>query len=107
MIGRWGKLMDVSYRHLGPFSDWVGAARAQRDLDPIAPPGEETRQRVRQVLGFSLGAEAPLDARSEYSWERDGVMGEAISWSVGYGPRTQAWLLKPVGGSGQLAGVVA
>jgi dienelactone hydrolase len=100
-------MMDVSYRHLGPFSDWVGAARRQRALYPAAPPGEETRRRVREVLGFSLGAEEPLDVRSEGTWERDGVAGEAISWSVGYGPRTQAWLLKPVGVSARLPGVVA
>ncbi|MBA3709231.1 MAG: hypothetical protein H0W83_10485, partial [Planctomycetes bacterium] len=40
-------------------------------------------------------------------WERDGVAGEELSWSVGYGPRTQAWLLKPIGATGRLPGIAA
>lgn len=99
--------MAAAYRHLGPFSDWVAAAHAHRPLYPPAPPGEETRRRVREVLGFSVGDEAPLDVRSEQTWERDGVAGEVVSWSVGYGPRTAAWVLKPAGTSGPLPGIVA
>jgi dienelactone hydrolase len=99
--------MAASYQDLGPFSDWVAAARTYRPLYPSAPPGEETRQRVRDLLGFGVGDEAPIDVRSEQTWERDGVAGEAVSWSVGYGPRTEAWVLKPAGASGRLPGVVA
>lgn len=93
--------------HLGPFNDWREEAMRRRELFPVAYPGPETQQRVKEALGFCEEPELPLDVRSEAAWERDGVAGEALSWSVGYGPRTQAWLLKPVGATGPLPGVVA
>lgn len=99
--------MTQVYRHLGIYSDWVEEARAQQPLFPVAPPGPETQQRVRDVLGFTSGAEQPLDLRVEQQWERDGLYGEAVSWSVGYGPRTQAWVLKPAGATAALPGIVA
>ncbi len=43
----------------------------------------------------------------EDRWERDGVAGEAVSWSVGYGPRTHAYVLKPARAQAPLPGVVA
>src|SRR5262249_11832624 len=103
----WGRGGTMPFQHLGPFSDWVDAARERRELLPVAPPGDETRRRVREVLGFAGGAELPRDVEVGEHWERDGVPGEAISWSVGYGPRTEAWLLKPVDAPAQLPGIVA
>lgn len=93
--------------HLGPFNDWREEAMRQRALYPVAYPGPQTRQRVKEVLGFCGGPEPALDVVSAGTWERDGVAGEALSWSVGYGPRTEAWLLKPAGAVGRLPGVVA
>jgi dienelactone hydrolase len=95
------------YRDLGIFSDWVAAAKAQRELYPIAPPGPQTQQKVRETLGFTSRPEQPLDVRVDRTWEWDGLRGEAISWSVGYGPRTEAWLLKPAAAVGPLPAVVA
>ena len=98
----------TTFRHLGPFSDLADAARRSRDLFPVAPPGPATRQAVLEALAFSPGPEEARDARLERRWERDGVAGEAISWSVGYGPRTEAWLLRPEkAGDAPLPGVVA
>lgn len=97
----------TTYQHLDVFSDWVEAARAQQALYPLARPGKQTRQRVREVLGFCNEPETPLDVQTEYTWERDGLLGEAVSWSVGYGPRTSAWVLKPARATGPLPGVVA
>ncbi len=99
--------MPHSFKHLGGFSDLVDAARQQRPLFPHAPPGPETQRRIREVLGFCEGQEMPQDVRVDDRWERDGVAGEAISWSVGYGPRTQAWVLKPAEAAGPLPGMVA
>jgi len=99
--------MVAPFQHLGPFSDWVAAAREHRNLYPVAAPGEQTRQRVREVVGFVGEAEHPRDVRVEGRWERDGVAGEALSWSAGYGPRPEAWLLKPGGADTPLPGVVA
>ncbi len=99
--------MNNTYQHLGIFSDWVDEARRQAPLYPLAAPGRETRARLREVLGFCHGPETPLNVRIEARWEKDGLAGEEISWSVGYGPRTHAWLLKPAGATGPLPGIVA
>ena len=96
-----------NYRHLGPFSDLVEAAKSASPLFPLAPPGEETRGSARAILGFRVGEERPGDPRLEHSWRADGVDGEEVSWSVGFGPRTHAWVLKPAGAEGPLPGVVA
>ena len=85
----------------------VDAAKRQRELYPLAQPGPATQQRIRETLGFGAGDEQPQDVRVEAQWTRDGVAGEALSWSVGYGPRTEAWLLRPAGQFGPLPGIVA
>src|SRR5690606_23509190 len=51
--------------------------------------------------------ERPADVRVERTWSRDGVDGEELSWSVGFGPRTRAWVLRPTGVDGPLPGVLA
>jgi dienelactone hydrolase len=76
-------------------------------LFPVARPGAETQRRVREVLGFCDGPEAPLAVRVEQTWVSDGLSGEEVSWSVGYGPRTHAYVLKPAGAQGPLPGLVA
>jgi dienelactone hydrolase len=94
-----------AYRHLGPFSDLVAAAQSVRRLFP--DPGDEVRARAAKVLGFSFGDETPLGSRTERRWSANGVDGEALSWSVGFGPRTQAYVLKPAGARGRLPGILA
>jgi dienelactone hydrolase len=100
-------MTDEQYQHLGIFGDWVAAARTQRNLYPPAPPGPETQRNVRAVLGFTNGPEEPQAVQIDRTWEHDGLRGEALSWSVGYGPRTAAWLLKPADAVGPLPAVVA
>jgi dienelactone hydrolase len=95
------------YQHLGIFSDWVQAAREQQPLFPVAPPGPETQRRVREVLGFCTGPETPRDVKIEQRWQRDGLIGEEVSWSVGFGPRTHAYVLKPAQIDQPLPGIVA
>lgn len=99
--------MTETYTHLGIFSDWVAFARQQQTLYPLAEPGILTRDQIRKVLGFNSLPEIPLSARIDGRWNWDGVEGEIISWWVGYGPRTQAYLLKPAGIEEPLPGVVA
>ncbi len=99
--------MAQEYRHLGVFGDWVTEAKRQQHLWPVAAPGPETQRRVREILGFCRGPEQPADVRTERTWESDGLIGEEISWSVGYGPRTHGWVLKPAGAMAPLPGVVA
>lgn len=95
------------FQHLGPFSDLVDAAHRSRPPFPLAPPGPETQRMVREALSFAPGPEEPQDVRVEKSWEHDGLSGQEVSWSVGYGPRTRAWLLRPGGATRPLPGIVA
>jgi dienelactone hydrolase len=99
--------MTRPYPHLGPFSDWVDEAHRQRPLYPAALPGPETQTRVRDLLGFYHGDEQPHDVRVERRWARNGIVGEEVSWWVGYGPRTYAYVLKPAGVSQRLPGLLA
>jgi len=99
--------MARNYQHLGVYSDWVAAANRAHRLYPEAPPGEETRQKLREVLGFHFAEERPRAVKVERRWRRDGLVGEEVSWSVGYGPRTHAWVLKPEGVREPLPAVVA
>ncbi len=99
--------MTTHYQHLGVFSDWVAAANRQQPLFPAAPPGPATQARVREVLGFCHAEENPLDVRVEQRWRNDDLIGEEISWSVGFGPRTHAYVIKPAKTTGPLPGIVA
>jgi dienelactone hydrolase len=64
------------------------------------------RGRLLELLAFQP-APAPLDARVERRIARDGVAIEEVSWAVGYGPRCQAWVLKPEGVADRLPAVLA
>jgi dienelactone hydrolase len=94
------------YAHLGNFSDWVDFAWEQNRVYLEPDSGPLTSTRVRNMLGFERD-HPPHDVRVGNSWERDGVVGEEVSWSVGYGPRTHSWLLRPAGARGPLPGVLA
>jgi len=99
--------MSDEYEHLGIYSDLVSAAAAMRPEPPLARPGKATVKRILEVMNFSIGEEMPQEPRLERRWAKDGLQGEEISWWVGYGPRTHAWLLKPAGTTGRLPGIVA
>ena len=93
-----------TYADLGPYSDLVDACRA---LGPVFPETFVTTDEVRATLRFTVGDEQPGEATTADRWEADGVEGEEVTWSVGYGPPTRALLLKPAGAKGQLPGIVA
>ena len=99
--------MTEHYQHLGIFSDWVDAAHRQQDLYPTAAPGQATRELIRETLGFCHADESPADVRIEREWQKDGLIGQEVSWSVGYGPRTHAFLFKPANATKPLPGIVA
>jgi dienelactone hydrolase len=62
---------------------------------------------VKETLNFWVGEETTKDFAVDRKWQRDGVEGEEVSWSVGYGPRTVAWVLRPAGAREPLPGVLA
>jgi dienelactone hydrolase len=99
--------MSVNFSHLGEYSDWAAEAQRQSNLFQPLQPGETTRRQIRGLLGFSQQNETAIDLRIERHWEKDGVIGEELSWSTGFGPRTWAWLLRPAGVKGPLAGILA
>lgn len=108
--------MTEHYADLGAFSDWVAHERQLRRQRTSAPrtgeplPAVSGAHEVAQAVGRvlqPLGPEQPLELRRGQGWEQDGVVGEELSWSAGFGPRTQAWLLRPAGEQGPLPGVLA
>jgi dienelactone hydrolase len=99
--------MSEHYQHLGIFSDWVAAARRQQSLYPAAAPGSDTQALIRETLGFCRADENPMEVKIEREWEKDGLSGQEVSWSVGFGPRTHAYVLKPANANEPLPGIVA
>ena len=99
--------MHKTYQHLGSFSGLVDFAAGQGPLYPQAQPGPETIQALRDALGFCAGPETPIQVRVEQQWQEDGLLGEELSWWVGYGPRTHAWYLRPAGVPEPLPAVLA
>ncbi|PZS31871.1 MAG: hypothetical protein DLM59_09210 [Pseudonocardiales bacterium] len=99
--------MTRHYAHLGAYSDWVTAAPGPR-ARISRPDPEQVRRLVHDVLAVPPGdTEHPVDLRVERQWSADGLDGEELSYSVGYGPRTRAWLLKPADAVEPLPGVLA
>jgi dienelactone hydrolase len=99
--------MTEQYQHLGIFSDWVDAAHRQHSLYPTAVPGPRTQNLIRETLGFCHTDESPAEVRIEREWEQDGLIGQEVSWSVGFGPRTHAYVFKPANASRPLRGIIA
>ena len=99
--------MAIQRAHLGPFSDLVEAAAKARPLFGGAATVAGARSRARDVLGFSIGNEQAIEPRVERRWQADGIAGEEVSWSVGFGPRTHAFCLRPAGVERPLPGIVA
>lgn len=83
------------------YEDWPAHTRSRRPAD--VPPRSS-------ALAGVLGVPAPPSTISvTLEWEdtHDGVTTSALSWQLGFGPRTRAWLMKPAGTTGPLPGVLA
>lgn len=101
--------MSITYTHLGIYSDWAAAMVGPR-ARAAGPDREMVRRLARDLLavpGPGPAAQSPADVRVERRWTADGLAGEELSYSVGYGPRTHAYVLKPAGADGPLPGVLA
>ena len=87
---------------LGAFGEIVATIPApQRSWAP-----EELPSHLIECLGMPASARQPADPTLEREWEADGVHGRLFSWSVGYGPKTEAYWLRPERGPVK-AGIVA
>ena len=73
------------------------------DAKPEAPM---TREKLLAALGKVPAIPEKLEIGRGVATEFDGVHFVQLSWSVGWGKRTEAWLLTPVDRSGPLPGVL-
>lgn len=92
---------------LGVYNGLVNRSILGQTLWPKAIPGSNTQLAIKNVLDFSPANETPVKVIVERKWEADSIAMEEISWSVGYGPRTRAWVLKPQGISTKLPAILA
>ena len=77
-----------------------------RDWPELETWRTEARGKLFELLAFRPRP-APLAPRVERRISHDGLDIEEVTWEVGYGPRCQAWVLKPQGAAGRLPAVLA
>jgi dienelactone hydrolase len=83
------------------FDDWPTAVRTAEPYRGADPAGTA----LGSLLGLRRSTGRP-SAVDEGSRTVDGVVVHRLRWSVGYGPDTTAWLLRPAGSRGRLPGVL-
>ncbi|MCL3862974.1 acetylesterase [Actinotalea sp. K2] len=90
---------------LGGYEDWPGWMRGRPLL-----AGDPAAAGLAEVLGVPRPDGRP-EVRAERSWAEDGVEVVELTWHVGLGPSTTAWVLRPAvgpggGGGGLLPGIL-
>lgn len=90
---------------LGSISGLLPLLRSAAPVLAAGRPAHEVRADLRDVLNPPPAV--PVTPREGRRWSADGVDGVELSWDVGFGARTRAWLLRPAGTAGALPGVVA
>lgn len=72
------------------------------------PPSIPTIDSKQLLSIFGKLPNIPLNFNIEYGkvFDYEGVTIQELSWSNGYGPRTEAFLLKPIGETKKLPGVL-
>ncbi len=93
--------MTTSGNPIAGYEDWPAAVRS---ADPYRG-AEQAGTALAQVLGLRRTPGA-VHVREEAGWTRDDVSIRGLRWSVGYGPETAAWLLRPAGEFGTRPGVL-
>jgi dienelactone hydrolase len=83
------------------YEDWPAAVRS---AEPYVGADEATTA-LGRVLGLRRPTGAPVVVE-EGSQRIDGVLIRRLRWSVGYGPDTSAWLLRPAGVRRSLPGIL-
>ena len=77
---------------LGGYEDWPDFVR---DASPLT--GDELTTTVAGLLGVPEPPQPPA-VRIVDDWQSDGVQGQVLEWTNGFGPPTRAWLLRPADG---------
>jgi dienelactone hydrolase len=83
------------------YEDWPAAVRS---ADPFRAADQDSRA-LAHVLGLREVVD-PVAVREEAGWTRADTSIRRLRWSVGYGPDTAAWLLRPAGETATLPGVL-
>ena len=83
------------------YEDWSAFVRGAARFIPAAASARSLAEALK------IPAIPSVQVQTEDEWVYDGVAGTELSWSVGFGPRTKAWLLRPEGTSTELPGVLA
>lgn len=99
--------MSQKYKHLDIYSDLVRASQRSHQIHKPLKPGKATQRTFLKILNFAPGPEKPRAIQVDKRWKHDEIDGELVTWSVGYGPRTGAYVLKPSGVKAKLPGVLA
>lgn len=84
------------------YEDWPTYVRAR--------PGHLTMSHPALDLAAALGVpkvQLAEDLVTEWEETHDGVTTSQLSWQLGYGPRTSAWLIRPAEHDGPLPGLLA
>lgn len=84
------------------YEDWPDYLR-QAGRHPGPSP---EAQHLADVLGVPAAARLPT-VTTEWEMTDDGVTTSQLSWQLGFGPRTRAWLVHPADGSGPFPGLLA
>lgn len=83
------------------YEDWPSHVRTRRQAHVPS-----RSRRLAEVLGVPAPA-SHVPVTVEWEETYDGVTTTALSWQLGFGPRTRAWLAKPANTTGTLPGVLA
>ncbi|WP_091179704.1 dienelactone hydrolase family protein [Microlunatus flavus] len=86
---------------LAGYEDWPAAMRAAAPYEAASEAGTA----LARVLGVRRPPPRP-EVVVEDRLEHEGVLVERLRWSVGHGPRTRAWRLRPAGADEPLPGVL-
>ena len=107
--------MPAQRSMLGSYGPWA-AARSGDAPQPLSFRNtawvdlDGWKRKARATLHELLLSPAEVhaaDVRIHSTHVRDGLQVEEISWQLPYGPRTEAFLLKPEAARGRLPGIVA
>ncbi|GAA2100165.1 hypothetical protein GCM10009841_14620 [Microlunatus panaciterrae] len=98
----YGSDRAVATHPLGGYQDWPAYARGRA---PFHNTGSALAH-LGAVLGVRAPAEPTPELRTEQSWEHGGLTTTRLSWSVGFGPRTVGYLIRPTGAASALPGVL-
>jgi dienelactone hydrolase len=110
----WGDPMDdgdpaarAAAHDLGPYADLVSAARKAGRVGWARASAKITRDDALAALATPIADTGPIDLRRGRTWKVGDIVGEEVSWSAGYGPRTEALLYRPERAVGPSAAVLA